>query len=159
MTMDRSFIDQNRASTERIRALAARLTDEEMQTKVGEHWTVGIVFAHLAWWDRRVMYVLDMTEKDGTLFVPEIDIFVNDLSLPLWAAIPPRAAAQIAIETAEMLDKRLEEYSPELLEEIYNYNKRWVIRALHRGEHLDEADAGLKSPTPNVINTNENSRD
>ena len=145
MTLDRAFIELNRASTERIRTLAARLTDEEMQTKVGEHWTVGIVFAHLAWWDRRVMYVLDMTEKDGRLFIPEIDIFVNDLSLPLWAAIPPRDAARIAIETSETLDKRLEDYSPELLEEIYNYNKRWVIRALHRGEHLDEADAALKS--------------
>jgi hypothetical protein len=159
MAMGRSFIELNRTSTERIRALAERLTDEEMQTIVGEHWTVGIVFAHLAWWDRRVMYVLDMTEKDSTLFIPEIDIFVNDLSLPLWAAIPPRAAAQIAIETAEILDKQLEDYSPVLLEEIYNYNKRWVIRALHRGEHLDEADAALKSSTPNVITTNENSRD
>lgn len=145
MTMDRSFIELNRASTARIRALAARLTDQEMQTRVGEHWTVGIVFAHLAWWDRRVMYVLDMTEKDGRLFIPEIDIFVNDLSLPLWAAIPPREAARIAIETSETLDKRLEDYSPELLEKIYNYNKRWVIRALHRGEHLDEADTALKS--------------
>jgi len=145
MTLDRTFIELNRASTERIRTLAARLTDEEMQTKVGEHWTVGIVFAHLAWWDRRVMYVLDITEKDGKLFIPEIDIFVNDLSLPLWAAIPPRDAARIAIETSETLDKRLEDYSPQLLEEIYNYNKRWVIRALHRGEHLDEADAALKS--------------
>ena len=145
MTLDRTFIELNRASTERMRALAARLTDEEMQTKVGEHWTVGIVFAHLAWWDRRVMYVLDMTEKDGKLFIPEIDIFVNDLSLPLWAAIPPRAAARIAIEASETLDRRLEEYSAELLEEIYNYNKRWVIRALHRGEHLDEAEAALKS--------------
>ena len=145
MTMDRSFIELNRASTARIRALAARLSDQQMQTRVGEHWTVGIVFAHLAWWDRRVMYVLDMTEKDGKLFIPEIDIFVNDLSLPLWAAIPPRAAARIAIETAETLDTRLEDYSPELLEQIYNYNKRWVIRALHRGEHLDEADTALKS--------------
>jgi Mycothiol maleylpyruvate isomerase N-terminal domain len=145
MTLDRSYIELNRASTERIRALAARLTEEEMQTRVGEHWTVAIVFAHLAWWDRRVMYVLDMTEKDGKLFIPEIDIFVNDLSLPLWAAIPPRAAARIAIEASETLDKRLEEYSPELLEEIYNHNKRWVIRALHRGEHLDEADAGLRT--------------
>ena len=145
MTLDGSFIELNRASTERIRALAGRLTDDEMQTRVGEHWTVAIVFAHLAWWDRRVMYVLDMTERDGKLFTPEIDIFVNDLSLPLWAAIPPRAAARIAIETSETLDKRLEEYSPQLLEEIYNYNKRWVIRALHRGEHLDEADAALKS--------------
>jgi len=144
MTMDRSFIVRNQASTERIRNMAARLSDDEMQHPVGEHWTVAIVMAHLAFWDRRVMYVLDMTERDGKLFIPEIDIFVNDLSLPLWAAIPPRLAANIAIETAETLDKRLETYSPALLEEIYTYNKRWVERSLHRGEHLDEAEAALK---------------
>ena len=124
--------------------MAARLSDDKMQHPVGEHWTVAIVMAHLAFWDRRVMYVLDMTERDGKLFIPEIDIFVNDLSLPLWAAIPPRLAASIAIETAETLDKRLETYSPALLEEIYTYNKRWVERSLHRGEHLDEAEAALK---------------
>ena len=84
-----------------------------------------------------------MTHKDGELFIPQIDIFVNDLSLPLWAAVPPREAVRIALETAETLDKRLEEYSPELREEIYNYNKRWVIRALHRNEHLDEAVAAV----------------
>ena len=144
MTLDQSYIEQNRASTERIRVLAARLSDEEMQTKVGEHWTVSIALAHLAWWDRRIMYALDMTERDGKLFILEINIVVNDLSLPLWAAIPPREAARIAIESAETLDKRLEEYSPVLLEEIYNYNKRWVVRALHRNEHLDEVDAALQ---------------
>ncbi len=144
MTMDRSFVELNRASTKRIRDLAARLSDKEMQHPVGEHWTVAIVFAHLAFWDRRALYVLDMTERDGKLAAPQIDIFVNDLSLPLWAAIPPRAAAQIAIQTAETLDKRLEAYSPALLEEIFNHNKRWVVRALHRGEHLDEAEAALK---------------
>jgi hypothetical protein len=88
------------------------------------------------------MYVLDMTERDGKLFIPEIDIFVNDLSLPLWAAIPPREAARIGIENAEQLDRRLEAYPPALLEEIYSYNKRWVDRSLHRSEHLAEAEAG-----------------
>ena len=143
MTLDRAFVELNRASTNRIRALAASLTDEEMQHPVGEHWTVGIALAHLAWWDRRVMYVLDMTERNDELFVPEIDIFVNDLSLPLWAAVPPREAARIAIESAEALDQWLESYPPALLEEIYAYNKRWVVRALHRSEHLDEVDAAL----------------
>lgn len=143
MTLDRSFVELNRASTQRIRALAARLSDAELQHPVGQHWTVAIVFAHLAFWDRRVMYVLDKTEQDGKLFIPQIDIVVNDLSLPLWAAIPPREAARIAIETAEVLDKRLEKYSPALLEEIFAYNKRWIIRALHRSEHLDEAEAAL----------------
>ena len=144
MTLNGSFVARNRASTDRIRALAARLTDPEMQHPVGEHWTVAIALAHLAFWDRRVLYVLDMTEREEALFVPQIDIFVNDLSLPLWAAIPPRAAAQIAIETAAALDARLESYAPALLEEINAYNQRWVVRALHRNEHLDEVDAALK---------------
>jgi hypothetical protein len=144
MTQDRSFVELNRASTERIRALAARLSDQELQHPVGQHWTVAITLAHLAFWDRRVLSVLDKTEQDGKLFIPEIDILVNDLSLPLWAAIPPREAARIAIETAEMLDKRLENYPSARLDEIYAYNKRWVVRALHRGEHLDEAEAALK---------------
>lgn len=142
--MDRSFIELNHKSRERMRAIAERCSDEELLTKVGEHWTVGIVYAHIAWWDRRVMYVLDMTEKNGKLFIPEIDIFVNDLSLPLWAAVPPREAVRIALENAEALDKRMEVYPQALLEEIYSYNKRWVVRALHRNEHLDEAEAALK---------------
>ena len=144
MTLDRSFIALNRASTERIRALAARLSDEEMQHPVGEHWTVAIALAHLAFWDRRVMNILDCTERDGKLVTPEIDIVVNDLSLPLWAAIPPREAARIAIEASEALDKRLEGFPLANLEQIYTYNKRWVLRALHRGEHMDEVEAALK---------------
>jgi hypothetical protein len=144
MSLDPTYKEENRAARERIRAMSHRLTDEELQTPVGEHWTVGIVFAHLAFWERRVMYVLDMTEKNGKLFIPEIDIFVNDLSLPLWAAIPPREALRIALEECAAVDERLANYDPALLEEVYNYNKRWVVRALHRNEHLDEADAALK---------------
>jgi hypothetical protein len=143
MPLDRFFIERNRASTNRIRALAARLSDVEMQRPVGEHWTVAIVLAHLAFWDRRMLYVLDRTERDGKLFIPEIAIVVNDLSLPLWAAIPPREAARIAIETAEELGRRLEGFPAALLDEIHGYNERWVVRALHRGEHLDEVDRAL----------------
>ncbi len=144
MALDRSFIEQNRAATERMRALATRLTDEQLQQRVGEHWTIAITLAHLAFWDRRVMFVLDRTERDGKVFAPEIDIVVNDVLLPFLAAIPSRAAAQLAIETADALDKRIESFPPALLEEIYNYNKRWIVRALHRGDHLDEVDAALK---------------
>jgi hypothetical protein len=144
MPLDLAYKDLNRASTERIKKLASTLTDEEMQTRVGEHWTVSMALAHLAFWDRRVLYVLDMTAKEGKLSMPQIDIAVNDLSLPFWAAIPLREAARIAVETSEELDKQLEDYPQDLLEEIYNFNQRWVIRALHRNQHLDEVDAALK---------------
>ncbi len=143
MPLDPSYIQLNRASTERIRKFA-QLSDQELQHSVGEHWTVAITLVHLAFWDRRVMHVLDTTEKEGKLTIPEIGIFVNDLSLPMWAAVPPREAVQLAIESAQAVYKRLEGYSPKLLEEIHNFSKRYVIRALHRNEHLDEADAALR---------------
>jgi len=144
MTLDRSFIERNRASTQRIRAMVARLSDEELRHPVGEQWTVSVVLAHLAFSDLRVMSLLDATERNRKLVFPEIDIAVNDISTPLWAAIPPREAARIAIETAETVDKRLESFPPDLLEEISAYKDRWVVRALHRDEHLDEADKALK---------------
>ncbi len=143
MTLDRSFIERNRTSTNRIRALAERLSDEELQHPVGEHWTVAITLAHLAFWDRRVMFVLDETERQGKLYTPQIDIVVNDLLLPFWAAIPPRQAARLGLETAQALDKRLEEYPAGLLEEIYTFNKRWIDRSIHRGDHLDEVEAAV----------------
>ncbi len=144
MVVDRSFVELNRQSTGRIRTLAARLSEEEMLHPVGEHWTVAVVFAHLAFWDRRVLFALERTERDGKLFTPEIDLVVNDMALPFWAAIPPRQAAGIAVATAEELDARLEGFPPAMLGELYAFNKRWVVRALHRGEHLDEAEAALK---------------
>ena len=47
MELDRSFVEHNRASTQRIRDLAERLSDEQLQQPVGEHWTVAIMLAHL----------------------------------------------------------------------------------------------------------------
>lgn len=143
MPVDRGFIDRNRASRERIRKFAS-LSDERLRTPVGEHWTVAIVLAHLAFWDRRAMLVLNRTEQDGKLYVPEINSDVaNDLSLPLWAAIPPQEAGRLAIESAEALDQRLETYPPDLLEKVFKYNERWVERSIHRDTHLDEAEAAL----------------
>ena len=144
VTLDRSFIALNRASTDRIRALVTRLSDKELQYPVGKHWTVAITLVHLAFWDRRVINILERTERDGKLYTPEIDIAVNDISLPFWAAIPPREAARITLETAEELDERLASLPPALLEKVHACNERWVLRTMHRSEHLAKIDAALK---------------
>jgi len=143
MAVDRSFVEQNRLATQRMRDLAGRLSDEELQHPVGEHWTVALVFAHLAFLDRRARYVLEATEQENKLVIPDWDLFVNDLVTPLFAAIPPRRATEIAIETAEAIDRRLEEYPPNLLEMVYAARRRYVVRADHRNEHLDDAEAAL----------------
>jgi hypothetical protein len=144
MPLNPNYKDLNRTSTERIKTYA-RLSDAEMQTRVGEHWTVAIALVHIAFWDRRVLYSLDRTEQEGKLYVPQIEIAVNDLSLAFWAAIPSKDALRLAIENAEAVDQRLETYPQNLLDQIYNHNERWVVRALHRNEHLDEVDAALKA--------------
>jgi hypothetical protein len=143
MAVDRSFVEQNRLATERMRDLAGRLSDKDLQHPVGEHWTVALVFAHLAFLDRRARYVLDATEQENKVVIPDWDLFVNDLVTPLFAAIPPRRATEIAIETAESIDRRLEEYPANLLEMVYIARRRYVVRADHRNEHLNDAEAAL----------------
>lgn len=143
MTQDRTFVERNRAATNRIRTVVDGLSDQALQHPVGEHWTVAITLAHLAFWDRRVLLGLDVVEREGKLNIPVIDLSVNDLSLPLWAAIPGRAAASIAVESAAALDERLANFPPALLDELYRHNQRWVERALHRDAHLDEVEAAI----------------
>jgi hypothetical protein len=143
MPLDPEIAQANRAATARIRALADRCTDEQLRTRVGEHWTVGVVFAHLVFWDRRVLDVIERTERDGRLEDRPIDAAANDHSLPLWLAIPPRDAARLAIETAETLDARLEAATDDVRTAMAGITPRWVRRHLHRNEHLDEAEAAL----------------
>jgi hypothetical protein len=145
MALDRSFVELNRASTARIRALATGLDSTQLQQPVGEHWTVAITLIHLAFWERRVLDGLAKTEQAGALAFPAIDFVVNDLSLPFWAAVPPAEAARLAVESAAAVDQRLEDYPPALLEEVYKGNEYWVVRSRHRNAHLDEVDGALKT--------------
>ena len=143
MTIDRSFVERNRAATRRIREMT-RLTDAELLTPVGGHWTVAVLLAHLALWDLRVLFDLEKSLQEGKLFVHQADIYVNDYALPLLSAVPPREAARLAVEAAEALDRLLETLPAELFEEVYANNRRFVERWQHRGEHLDEAEKALQ---------------
>src|SRR5690349_18622419 len=108
MAVDRSFVERNRAETNRMRDLVARLSDDDFKRPVGDHWTVSVALVHIAFWDGRVLAILDALERQAKVVVHSIDIVVNDILLPQWAAIPPKEAAQLAISTAEELDRRLE---------------------------------------------------
>jgi hypothetical protein len=143
MALDSSFQEHNRQSTHRMRHLAEHLTDEDLQRPMGEHWTIAVAFAHIAFWDARVLAILEASEEAGQPIIHPMDIVVNDLSLQLWLAIPPRQAVQIALETAERLDQRVETFSPALLEQIASMNIRFIRRDFHRTAHLDEIDAVL----------------
>jgi hypothetical protein len=144
MPLDPAIRDANRDATARIRLLAGTITDEQFRRPVGEHWTVSMVFVHLAFWDRRCLAMLDRIEAAGADTQNDIDLVVNDLSLPIWAAVPPRDATRIAIEAAGQLDARIEGYPGELIDAVLEMHPRWIRRHYHRDEHLGEAEAALQ---------------
>jgi len=144
MAIERDFIELNRKATERIRPML-QLTEAQFARRVGEHWTVAMALAHLGFWERRVIFVLEGTAREGKVYELELHGALNDLLLPYWAAIPGREAARLALEMADEADRRLEEFPAELLERVYVYNPRWVNRYLHRNTHLDEVAEVLKS--------------
>ena len=113
MPLDAEISEANRAASARVRAIAERCSDEDLQTPVGEHWTMVVVFAHLAFWDRRAIGIIDQVECEGRLEEQVVHHVANEYSLPLWLAIPAREAARIAIETVEAADARIAAASDE----------------------------------------------
>jgi hypothetical protein len=144
MAVERDFIELNRKATERIRQMGA-LSEAQMARRVGEHWTVAMALAHLGFWERRVIFVLEGTRREGKVWALELDGALNDLLLPFWAALPGQGAARLALEMAEEADRQLAELPEALLERVFAYNPRWVKRYLHRNTHLDEVEAALNS--------------
>lgn len=134
----------NRESTERMRTIINRLSDEELSKSVGSDWTISITFAHLALWDQRVILVIESAHKNNKLHAPFYDHQLNDILTPTLSAIPVREAASMAIATAEKLDHELEECSLQLIEEMKEVNERLIDRSIHRNLHLDEIENATK---------------
>ena len=160
---DRAFIARNTVERERLRALVARLTKRELQLPLGEGWTVAAALAHLAFWDRRVLALLEHWQQHGVTPSPyDADVF-NAALLPLCLAIPSHRAAQLAVESAEAVDRQIAHLTDEMLTAIRALAQPPRLeRALHRREHLGtssrrshrDARAGQRSsPWGDVVST------
>jgi hypothetical protein len=143
--MDRSFVAQNAQTLEKLRILVGRLTDEELDLSFENGWTIAVALAHLAFWDQRSLFLLRKWNKSGVEPSP-IDIDVtNDSLLPLWLAIPPRAAASLAVSSAEAIDRELEAAPSALITAIESLDEKFrLYRSIHRQLHLDQIEALLK---------------
>jgi hypothetical protein len=75
-------------------------------------------------------------------FLGKIHIDVtNDSLLSTWLALPPRAAANLAVSSAEEIDRELEEASPDLITKIESLGEKFrLYRSIHRKLHLDEIE-------------------
>ena len=144
--MTASLIQENAKWGERLQALVARLSDKDLARPVYDGWTVAGLLAHLAFWDGRVLVLLRKWKKTGVEPSPADAHVVNDAMRSLLLAIPPRRAAEIALGTADAVDREIEELDARLISEIQSKLPEFRLnRGLHRESHIADIEAALSA--------------
>jgi uncharacterized damage-inducible protein DinB len=146
--MAQRYIADNHAERERLKALVERLSDEDLRRTMSGGWTIAGVLAHMAFWDARGLALMDKWEGGSAPseadYEPEDVDWINDAAKPLCLALPPRAAAELALRLSEETDQRVERLSEQMLEQIMAAGQPFNLsRAAHRKEHLDDIERYL----------------
>lgn len=145
--MDRPWVKENALERARIKKLAGSLSDAELTLPLSAGWTIAVAFVHLAFWDRRAIIVIRNWKKNGVKGLSAIDVdTVNDALVPISLAVPPRAAANLALAAAEEIDSELENSPDEFVKAVEALGEpSRLYRSKHRKAHLDEIITVLKA--------------
>jgi hypothetical protein len=144
MPVPDQIAESNRVQTERLRALARRLTAEMLAVRLRNGWTVAVVLTHIAFWDRQRLCLMrrwaagDWCDGgyDGKLF--------NEVLLPFLESIPPGRAAEMALKTAEEVDAFLLAVPDEVVgAALARPDRPNLDRGSHREGHLDQIEEAL----------------
>ncbi len=144
-----SFAERNSRELDRLRALVARLSDDELSAPANDSWTVAGVLGHIAFWDARALVLAQKLQR-GESFTddedePEDVDWINDATRPLIHAIAPREMAELALRLAEETDRRVASLAPDRMWPNDASSPLNPLRAAHRGEHLDQIEAALRA--------------
>ena len=142
--MKPDYVSRNDAERERLQALAARLTDDDLGRRLDSGLTVAGAFVHLAFWDEYGRALLEHWQQPG--FEPPRTDFdaVNAGILRIAPAIPAHAAVQMAVDAADAADRAVEELPSGVAAAIQDAGYgRLLDRSVHRSAHLDQIDAAV----------------
>jgi hypothetical protein len=145
--MDAFELEKVAASRERLRRFVDETSNAELLQPIEADWTGAALLAHIAFWDRRNAWLIRRCMQ-GAALPAEVDTeSVNEAALPQWRLIPPRAAAQEALDAAADTDSLLPNLTTEQLttlrESKVNYD-----RSNHRNEHVDQIEHALNKIKP-----------
>jgi len=149
MSADRTYIAQNDAERDRLRGLVGRLSDADLARAMPAGWTVAGVLAHLAFWDQRILVLLEQWERSPSK-PPRIENeadtdWINDASKPLLLALAPRQAANLAVAIAETVDGKVAALPDDLVTRNAAAGSPLnLLRAEHRAEHLREIEHAFR---------------
>lgn len=148
--MGREFEERNRAAVDRLRAVGARLSDDELTQLIDPPWSAAALFAHIAFWDRfahaRWLLTVNTENRTPPAFEDALLELINHASLGQWAAIPPRTAVQECLAGAAEINAFIGSLEPDVVSEVVQEGReRLVDRSLHRGEHLKTIEMAFPS--------------
>jgi hypothetical protein len=125
--------------------LLQRLSDADLQADLGEGWTVSAMLGHLAFYDFRIAALAAHWRQAGVVTPSALDAdILNVALLPVWLAVPPRRAVELALEAAEGANAAvagLDAATLSRLEEVGRPIK--LDRAEHRQEHIEQIERAL----------------
>jgi hypothetical protein len=137
--MNTETISRNKASREAMKKLAEHLSSSELNHKLPNGWTVGVMFAHLAFWDKQRLELLLEWERSGISANDYNYNVFNAAMLPFWEVLEPRLSVQMALENANALDAFIENLAADFVAKIQAApNAPDLDRANHRLHHLKQ---------------------
>jgi hypothetical protein len=143
------FIQENSDSRRRLESLARSLSDADLARSTSYGWTVAALLAHLAFWDQRVLVLVQRWKEEGVDSSPIDARAVNESLRVLCHALDPRAAVQLCLASAAAVDAEIETLTLEWMEKIEQQMEAEPFqfrpdRSLHRNDHLNDIEKLLQ---------------
>lgn len=147
--VDRSFVDENDAARVELSEFIAGLDERSFKCPVGSGWTISTCLCHLAFWDHRVLFLLNEWGRTGQLETSRLSSqsvnSINEAVNAISQDVPGAAAAKLALDTALAVDSLLASISDDLISQLVSVGfERYLKRSLHRREHLQKMEAVLQ---------------
>jgi len=142
--VDKSILDGNAAVTARLEALGNHLSDADLMRDLGGGWHMSVAFAHLAFWDRRVEYVLRRWTQEGVPHEELDDDVINHALEFQLVALEPRTAVRLCLEAAKAADAAIAGVPDAIAQQLIAEDHAYLLnRTGHRGEHIEQIEAVL----------------
>ena len=145
MPTEPAYLAGNAKSLDNFRSLLSRLSDADLQRDLGEGWTVTAMLGHLAFYDFRIAALAAHWRQAGAVTPSPLDAdILNVALLPVWLAVPPRRAVELALQAAEAANAVVAGLDAATLSQLNAIgNPLKLDRAEHRQEHIEQIERAI----------------
>lgn len=138
------YSQKNTASRQELGALVNRLSEAQLQQPLEAGWTVAGVLAHLAFWDRRALTLLQQWQQQGIgPSAVDVDV-INEATRFLCISLAPHQAVQLVLSSARAVDEAIERLAAGFLAAVEKDGPTVHLdRSAHRHDHLRQIKEAL----------------